>query len=1475
MPKSSDEIKELQRSINRLEGTDGAVLPLGGQAYLVPSEAVVDPDVLLDLMTRGTVSEAEALAGLSQGCRLERPARRIEGRWLGALQRDLKILETHPDLAAGLTRQAPRLFRGRTIDRDWLTARRARLDRLQEACAREAGAPDGPPLWDAALTAVRRFHGAEAAEALGEIRERSTRLSAERRRDTLERVEELLLCLEGAEPSGAAPELAAFLDGAVQQLRRIEQLPGRARRKRLRQIMPAVLAWPGEPGSGTAGEPEIDLTDSLPQQIRSLALHWMAQQGSTRAPEFQERLILCLARFGLSFPPGPAAADTALRFDEPLLETALRRWLSARTWLAGLPLRLEQVMDLLTLKYPDGAEALFEHRLATVGRWVADGLEIPLLREVARLRLLNDLLHEDWDVATVRAYCVWVAKLAPHYRQQGIRVALTAKGFSRLRAARHEELAILGHCLMTHHAPAAGEPSARQIALLDATLALFQKLPDKARRCLEGIELAPAGLGARICPDFAAWLEHDPDLDRYLHLCGLLGLPQVPSKNLLRDFELAARRAAELAHLASLAGLNEAQQQRLARLSQAGPPPEPGWTKRRLAERNEALTLQLLERRIDQVLAEVLRRAYGLSLDRVTPAWRDVFRFYLAGGRNQELLGTLLRNASARPGRYFPPSLPKNREWLERARGRMDVDAWLRPRRRVVEIGGERFTLAVEEDPVEVLRMGVPFNTCLSIEGGSNAGATVLNALDVNKRVLYLRAAAGTPVARQLIAVSSGFTFLRYRLYAAHRPPELEQAFRGLCEEIAREAGLPLGDQGEPERLHDGFWYDDGVRSFAQAVPASVEDYCRRFLELPVPPEPDRGLPRDAELWEALCAKDARRFAAAAAPLHLYKRSHVELAARLVAALGIGKLTRLYRSGVRNLLPVLLLHGAEQGAEGLLRAARRLGVTSLEAEDVCEILLSLPLSPAAVREMAGLGADVVARPPLAEEHGIEHGSMSLLPSGLGTIDLAGLFDMSDRLSPVWARVVRESPGCSGCRSSAESSVLAAAEGAFLRGPDTRLVVACLRSRRRSDLARRIALRILGRFPFPRQRGQSPPVSAIRAPEPALADAPWVRKALRELAVRHPAVGRSPEMLAACLRQGVSVDLSAWPVPDEPPFQVLGDLILHVPELVPWLARHFGDPKREILYWSPNPWELSVHRRMETSWRRQLAREVEEGRPQKVLAAQWLRLLARSEETPRRPGKAGETPGFLDAESLRHSLDRIWRERGELASAEAGSHPELARALEVLAAPNAPPHLWVGWLTELRTLAHGTPGPLLLDAIAWGLRARARFLIRDLPPDLMLWLWSFPSLQEPLLAVLGEAKSNSEIGRIYRALRGAAASSGSTGSAGSIDLQGLLERWVLGVLRSENSTELVSAGDRDFLLLVVRTALAHLGPEDWLRLYEDGLIDPLEAALFLRELERVPAPERSTLHGLLAPVRDEWQKQYRFWLEQALAKSQVG
>src|SRR6185436_3067257 len=98
-----------------------------------------------------------------------------------------------------------------------------------------------------------------------------------------------------------------------------------------------------------------------------------------------------------------------------------------------------------------------------------------------------------------------------------------------------------------------------------------------------------------------------------------------------------------------------------------------------------------------------------------------------------------LREAALRPGRSVKDAFPRNLAWLRSMKDRFDIDAWMAPRRKEIEHAGARFVIELEEDPLEVMRMGIPFGTCLSLEDGSNAASTVLNAIEANKRVLYVR----------------------------------------------------------------------------------------------------------------------------------------------------------------------------------------------------------------------------------------------------------------------------------------------------------------------------------------------------------------------------------------------------------------------------------------------------------------------------------------------------------------------------------------------------------------------------------------------------------------------------------------------------------------------------------------------------------------------------------------------------------------
>jgi hypothetical protein len=69
----------------------------------------------------------------------------------------------------------------------------------------------------------------------------------------------------------------------------------------------------------------------------------------------------------------------------------------------------------------------------------------------------------------------------------------------------------------------------------------------------------------------------------------------------------------------------------------------------------------------------------------------------------------------------------------------VDADAWRAGFATTLEVEGVAVRLETERDPLHVLKMGTYFDTCLSLQGGMNAGSTLTNALDVNKHVVHGR----------------------------------------------------------------------------------------------------------------------------------------------------------------------------------------------------------------------------------------------------------------------------------------------------------------------------------------------------------------------------------------------------------------------------------------------------------------------------------------------------------------------------------------------------------------------------------------------------------------------------------------------------------------------------------------------------------------------------------------------------------------
>jgi hypothetical protein len=152
---------------------------------------------------------------------------------------------------------------------------------------------------------------------------------------------------------------------------------------------------------------------------------------------------------------------------------------------------------------------------------------------------------------------------------------------------------------------------------------------------------------------------------------------------------------------------------------------------------------------------------------------------------------------------------PANRQWLARHGVGFDVDAWLDP---PVMTDGD-ITLAVERDPLEILKIGTYVGTCLAL-GGDNAHAAVAIMLDVNKHVVFARNVQGRFVARQVVAISDDGKLVCYGVYGNRN---LDDVFERYAMAWSTRLGLPLA-KGEdhvltgrmrPLTVHS--WYDDGL----------------------------------------------------------------------------------------------------------------------------------------------------------------------------------------------------------------------------------------------------------------------------------------------------------------------------------------------------------------------------------------------------------------------------------------------------------------------------------------------------------------------------------------------------------------------------------------------------------------------------------------------------------------------------------------
>ncbi len=159
---------------------------------------------------------------------------------------------------------------------------------------------------------------------------------------------------------------------------------------------------------------------------------------------------------------------------------------------------------------------------------------------------------------------------------------------------------------------------------------------------------------------------------------------------------------------------------------------------------------------------------------------------------------------------------PSNILWFKKPNAFWRPAVWIKgvsEELTLVNIG--KVTIQTEHRLAEILKMGTYVNSCLSM-GGCNQHSAIANALDANKRVLYLHDSEGKFIARQLLAVTKERKLACFMVYHSghqHDRKMIEYCFARTNKKFAAELGLTIQDESEYEieRVICKDWYDDGI----------------------------------------------------------------------------------------------------------------------------------------------------------------------------------------------------------------------------------------------------------------------------------------------------------------------------------------------------------------------------------------------------------------------------------------------------------------------------------------------------------------------------------------------------------------------------------------------------------------------------------------------------------------------------------------
>ncbi|QED29995.1 hypothetical protein FRD01_22725 [Microvenator marinus] len=301
--------------------------------------------------------------------------------------------------------------------------------------------------------------------------------------------------------------------------------------------------------------------------------------------------------------------------------------------------------------------------------------------------------------------------------------------------------------------------------------------------------------------------ENEDLLNEYLHFRSLAGESECPSKNLLKILgqpdRLKARKRA----------------------------------KNLIRRSIEELKARSLNRVLDMATCELIEQITGQTLN--TSELTEELRLALAVSQNAELDPTLFRDFLCASITKTPArDLPLNAAWMKASPLGERLELWAEGFRTDVAVLGERLTISTETSYLMAAQMGTMAQTCLSLENGEHAMSALINALDINKHVVYVTRTSGERIARKLIALSQSHRVIGYELYstAPNLSKELKVAVDTAIRSFVTHCKLDLAAEGKPTQIHGPrrLWYDDGLTKWTPEEPEEDSLFPEKSLDAQV-----------------------------------------------------------------------------------------------------------------------------------------------------------------------------------------------------------------------------------------------------------------------------------------------------------------------------------------------------------------------------------------------------------------------------------------------------------------------------------------------------------------------------------------------------------------------------------------------------------------------------------------------------------------